>query len=159
MQHETKEISSGSQKTIALIAHDHKKEELMAWVKDNVDILKQHKLCGTGTTGTLIREKFGLDVKIYLSGPIGGDLQIGSEIASGNIDILVFFWDPLEMQPHDPDVKALLRVAVLHDCIVVTNRSTADFVFSSPLLTENYQRAAIDYSSELKRRVAEFKQE
>lgn len=150
------EIPTGAVKRIALVAHDNKKKDLLNWVKENRETLKLHKLCGTGTTSTLIREKFNLEIDSYMSGPVGGDQQIGADIAEGDIDILIFFWDPMEMQPHDPDVKALQRLAVLHDCVIATNRATANFVFSSPYLNQSYERKAIDAGGNLRRRVDEF---
>lgn len=145
-----------SKKNICLVAHDYKKRELFNWVEKHLDQLKRHKLYGTGTTGTLIRERFGLDVESFLSGPVGGDQQIGAAIAEGKIDILIFFWDPLEMQPHDPDVKALLRIAVLYDVIIITTPSTANFVFSSPLISRPYHRETIDTAKTLEERVAKL---
>lgn len=141
------------QKRIALVAHDHKKDDLLRWIDENTDKLRQHKLCGTGTTSTLVRERFGLEIVSFLSGPIGGDQQIGAAIAEGNIDILVFFWDPLEAQPHDPDVRALLRIAVLHDVVVATNSASADYVFTSPLMNKPYERQAVNPSKDLSKRV------
>ena len=152
-------IETGGRKSIALVAHDNKKKELFKWVEKNLELLKPHKLCGTGTTSTIIREKFTLEIKSFLSGPVGGDQQLGAEIAEGKIDIVVFFWDPLEMQPHDPDVKALLRIAVLYDAIIAMNPSTADFVFSSPLIQQKYERKAIDTQTSLKERVKDLKDE
>ena len=115
------------QKHIALIAHDSKKDEMIEWVEENKDILKNHFLSGTGTTARLISEKTELPVRAYNSGPLGGDQQIGSRIVEGNIDFVIFFWDPLEAQPHDPDVKALLRIAAVYDIPIANNRATADF--------------------------------
>lgn len=116
------------QKTIALIAHDHKKHDIVNWAIQNKDILAKFSLCGTGTTAGLISEATGLEVKGYLSGPLGGDLQIGAKAAEGGIDMIIFFWDPLESQPHDPDVKALLRIAVVYDIPIATNKSTANLI-------------------------------
>lgn len=115
-------------KTIALIAHDNKKNEIVAWATENKEILSQYKLCGTGTTAKLIAEATGLKVNPFLSGPLGGDLQIGAQVAEGKVDFVVFFWDPLQNQPHDPDVKALLRIAVVYDIPIATNKATAEFV-------------------------------
>lgn len=154
MDNNIDKIPAEAQKTIALVAHDNKKAELFAWIEKNIDKLKQHKLCGTGTTSTLIREKFGLDIKSFRSGPVGGDVEISAEIVKGNIDILIFFWDPMEMQPHDPDVKALLRIAVLHDAIIAMNTATADFIFSSKLIHAPFTRKAIDTEGNLKKRVS-----
>ncbi len=136
-------------KSIALIAHDNRKSDLINWVYENKNILSKHKLCGTGTTARLISEKTGLEVKAFKSGPLGGDQQIGGQIAEGSIDIMIFFWDPLEAQPHDPDVKALLRIGVLYDIPVANSRSTADFIISSPLFNMAYDRKIIDYSKRL----------
>lgn len=122
------------QKTIALIAHDNKKPDMIRWAKENVDILSRFALCGTGTTAKLVAEAAGLNVKRYLSGPLGGDLEIGAKVAEKEIDIVIFFWDPLQAQPHDPDVKALLRIAALYDIPIATNISTADFILHSELL-------------------------
>ena len=115
-------------KTVALIAHDHKKHDIVNWAIQNKTALEKYNLCGTGTTSKLISEATGLKVKGYLSGPMGGDLQIGALAAVGDIDIIIFFWDPLESQPHDPDVKALLRIAVLYDIPIATNKSTANYI-------------------------------
>lgn len=132
-------------KKIALIAHDNKKDELLFWVKNNRDILIKHTLCGTGTTSKILAENTGLEIFPFKSGPIGGDQQIGAQIAEGNIDMMIFFWDPLEAQPHDPDVKALLRIAVVYDVLTAHNVSTADFILSSHLMDEVYDRNAIEY--------------
>jgi methylglyoxal synthase len=118
---------------IALVAHDNRKKDLLEWAAFNVDTLMRHRLVATGTTGSLLHDRLELAVERVASGPLGGDLQIGAQIVEGAIDMLVFFWDPLEPQPHDPDVKALLRVAVLSDVPTACNRSTADFLISSPL--------------------------
>jgi len=139
-------LKINKQKNIALIAHDNKKEDLIQWVKENKEKLSKHFLCGTGTTARLISEGVSLPVRPFLSGPLGGDQQIGARIAEGKIDCLIFFWDPLSAQPHDPDVKALLRIAVLYDIPVATNRATADFIISSTLMDEEYSRKIIDYS-------------
>ena len=120
--------------TIALIAHDMKKHDIVKWALDNKELLEQFDLCGTGTTASLISEATGLKIKKYLSGPLGGDQQIGAKVAEGKIDMVIFFWDPLESQPHDPDVKALLRIAVVYDIPIATNPATANYVLSSSLL-------------------------
>ncbi|NLN15143.1 MAG: methylglyoxal synthase [Tissierellia bacterium] len=143
------------QKHIALVAHDNMKKELIEWVDRNKDILKKHFLCGTGTTARLIAETVELPVRAFKSGPLGGDQQIGSRIAEGDIDLLIFFWDPLEAQPHDPDVKALLRIAVLYDVPVATNRATADFILSSPLMNSEYNRNIIDFNKLMSKRTKE----
>lgn len=118
-------------KTIALIAHDNKKSEIVNWALKNRATLEKYDLCGTGTTAKLVAEATDLTVKRYLSGPLGGDQQIGAKVAEGKIDIVIFFCDPLESQPHDPDVKALLRIANVYDVPIATNRATADFVIHS----------------------------
>ncbi len=125
---------------------------MLDWARTNREHLKDHILCGTGTTGTLLREALDLDVTAYMSGPLGGDQQIGAKIAQGEIDVLIFFWDPLESHPHDPDVRALLRVAVLQNIPVAMNRSTADFLFSSPLMDVVYERQQYDYATRLNRK-------
>lgn len=122
------------QKTIALIAHDNKKAEMVSWAMKNKEVLSRYHLCGTGTTAKLVSDATGLDVTRYLSGPLGGDQQIGAKIAEKQIDIVIFFWDPLQAQPHDPDVKALLRIAVVYDIPIATNRATANYVITSTLL-------------------------
>jgi methylglyoxal synthase len=119
-------------KMIALIAHDSKKQEMVDWAIKNVDILKNYQLCGTGTTSKRISEATGLNVKGYLSGPLGGDQQIGAKLAEGDIDLVIFLCDPLTAQPHDPDVKALLRIANVYNVAIATNLATADFIISSP---------------------------
>lgn len=134
------------QKNIALIAHDNKKNDLIDWVKENKETLAKHFLCGTGTTSRKISEGTELPVKAFKSGPLGGDQQIGARIVEGKIDMVIFFWDPLESQPHDPDIKALLRIAVLYDIPIATNRSSADYILSSPLMDEEYIRE-INYLS------------
>lgn len=121
-------------KKIALIAHDNKKPEIIEWAKKNKEILKNYSLCGTGTTSKRISEATGLQVFGYLSGPLGGDQQIGALVAQGEIDLVVFFCDPLQAQPHDPDVKALLRIANVYDVAIATNSATADLVIHSPLM-------------------------
>ena len=152
-------IRMKKQKRIALVAHDNRKKDLINWVKENKDKLGEHFLCGTGTTATLIWEIVKLPVHAYKSGPLGGDQQIGARIAEGDIDFLVFFWDPLEAQPHDPDVKALLRIAVLYDIPVANNQSTADFLLTSPLMDEEYERKVINFSKRMNRIVGEFNKE
>ncbi|MEX2368304.1 MAG: methylglyoxal synthase, partial [Balneolaceae bacterium] len=136
-------------KRIALVAHDYRKEDLLDWAEYNKDILKVHELFGTGTTGGLIADKLGLDVHRFMSGPLGGDLQIGAAIAETKIDIMIFFWDPLQPQPHDVDVKALLRIAVVYNIPVACDRSSADFIISSTLLDKPYKRFLVDYGARL----------
>lgn len=144
------------QKSIALIAHDNMKKELLEWIETNKNILEKHNLCGTGTTAGLIVDKTGLDVEAFKSGPMGGDQQIGSKISEGQIDLMIFFWDPLEAQPHDPDVKALLRIAVLYDIPVANNRATADFILTSPYMDKEYDRHIVDYNSLINERKKHF---
>lgn len=134
-----------AQKTIALVAHDNRKEIFIDWVDKNKQILSQHFLCGTGTTASLIIERTGLPVKAFRSGPLGGDQKIGSLIADMEINFMIFFWDPLTSQPHDPDVKALLRIAVLYNIPVAMNQSTADFLLHSPYMEKDYNRVILDY--------------
>ena len=141
----------GEIKKIALIAHDNRKEALISWADENKEELKKHKLCGTGTTAKLISEKTGLEVEGFKSGPMGGDQQIGAAIVNGDIDIMVFFWDPLTSQPHDPDVKALLRIAVLYDVAVAMSKSTADFLLNSIKINEVYDRNPIDYYDRIRK--------
>lgn len=141
----------GEIKKIALIAHDNRKEALINWADENKEELKKHKLCGTGTTAKLISEKTGLEVEGFKSGPMGGDQQIGAAIVNGDIDIMVFFWDPLTSQPHDPDVKALLRIAVLYDVAVAMSKSTADFLLNSIKINEVYDRNPIDYYDRIRK--------
>jgi methylglyoxal synthase len=131
-----------SRKRIALIAHDNCKAEMLEWARFNRETLSTHKLHATGTTGALLADELGLTIDRFLSGPLGGDQQVGAAIAEGRIDFLVFFWDPLEPQPHDVDVKALLRLAVVCNVPTACNRATADFILSSPLTDEEYQRPA-----------------
>ncbi len=140
------------QKTIALIAHDNKKSELIKWAAKHKALLETHQLCGTGTTGGNVADALGLSVKRFLSGPLGGDQQIGSKIAEGGIDCLIFFWDPFEQLPHDPDVKALLRLAAAWNIPVACNSTSADLIISSPLFGEPIERMIPDYDSDQKNR-------
>ena len=142
----------GKAKHIALVAHDGKKKELVDWCDKNKDVLKSHFLCGTGTTARLIAERTGLPVKGYNSGPLGGDQQLGSLIADGKINALIFFWDPMSAQPHDVDVKALLRLATLYNVPTAINRSSADFLISSPLYEDDgYEPVVKDYKAYVER--------
>jgi methylglyoxal synthase len=141
---------SGS-KRIALVAHDNKKSELIEWAIYNKTALSKHRLYGTGTTGTLLEKALGQSVSKFLSGPLGGDQQIGARIAEGKIDVLIFFWDPMEAQPHDPDIKALLRLGVVWNIPFACDRATADFLLTSPLMFQDYEVITPDYSQYVKR--------
>ena len=145
----------GLRKRIALIAHDNTKDELLAWARFNKGSLAQHDLYATATTGVLLTEELDLDVTSLRSGPLGGDQQIGARIAEGGLDFLIFFWDPLEPHPHDPDVKALLRIAVVWNIPVACNRASADFIISSPLMTEPYESIVPDYTGLRRRPIPE----
>lgn len=140
-------------KRIALVAHDHKKHDLIEWAKFNIESLRKHEILATGTTGKFLEEELKLKVTKLQSGPLGGDQQLGAKISENKIDVLIFFWDPLEPQPHDPDVKALLRIAVVWNIPIANNRSSADFIFSSPLMNEEYERIVPDYNSYIKRQI------
>ena len=129
-------------KKIALVAHDSCKKDMLEWVKFNVGTLQKHELFATGNTGRIIAEETGLAVTCFRSGPFGGDMQLGAAISEGRLDVLIFFWDPMTPLPHDVDVRALLRIAVLYNIPTACNRATADFLISSPLLKEEYIRAA-----------------
>jgi methylglyoxal synthase len=134
-------------KTIGLVAHDNMKPDLIEWCRYNRRMLIEHDLVATGTTGTLLEDELGVGIVKLQSGPLGGDQQLGAMIAQGDVDFLVFFWDPLEAQPHDPDVKALIRLAVVWNIPVACNRATADFLISSPLMTSGYDRRMPDFES------------
>lgn len=136
-----------SRKTVALVAHDNKKNDLIEWAEFNRGTLASHELCATGTTGKILSQRLDLEVTKLQSGPLGGDQQIGAMISQGDIDVLIFFWDPLEPQPHDPDVKALLRMAVVWNIPIACNRSTADFMIASPLMGGTYRPQVPDYGS------------
>jgi methylglyoxal synthase len=156
MENKKKVVRINFRKNIALIAHDHQKPELLEWAKFNREVLKEHSLFATGTTGAMIARECNLEVFSFKSGPLGGDQQIGAKISEGNIDFLIFFWDPMEPQPHDPDVKALLRLAVVWNIPVACNRSTADFLISSSLMSEEYDRIIPDYENEFSSRLNLF---
>ena len=147
------ELEMPMKKRIALVAHDNKKEELFAWIDWNKELLQKHELFATGTTGKNIIEKFGLEVNCMESGPLGGDLEIGALVANKVIDILIFFWDPLTIQPHDTDVKALLRISVVWNIPVACNRSSADFIISSELMDIEYKKIITDYENYRKRTI------
>lgn len=137
------------QKNIALIAHDNKKHELIEWCLKHRDVLAKHNLCGTGTTARMITEQTGLAVKGYNSGPLGGDQQIGAKIVEGRVDLVIFFSDPLTAQPHDPDVKALLRIAQVYDIPIANTRATADFIITSPLMDATYEHSVINFKKNI----------
>jgi methylglyoxal synthase len=139
------DIESPAKKRIALVAHDNMKDEMLEWAKAHRNELSKHTLVGTGTTGRIVAEHTGLEVERLKSGPLGGDQQLGGRIAEGRVDIMVFFWDPLEPQPHDPDIKALLRIAAVWNIPVACNRASADFIISSPLISQVYQRRVPEY--------------
>ena len=138
-------------KRIALVAHDNKKSELIEWAIYNKTALSGHRLYGTGTTGKLLEQALSQSVSKFLSGPLGGDQQIGARIAEGKIDVLIFFWDPMEAQPHDPDIKALLRLGVAWNIPIANNRASADFLLTSPLMYQDYEAILPDYSQYVKR--------
>ena len=140
-----KKISMGLNKKIALVAHDNMKRDLVEWAKFNRDLLAHHRIFATGTTGLLLEKELNINITKLQSGPLGGDQQIGARIVEGEIDFLIFFWDPLEQQPHDPDVKALLRMAVVWNIPTACDRATADFIISSPLMDKPYDRLVPDY--------------
>jgi methylglyoxal synthase len=146
-----KTLTIGEKKKIALVAHDNKKRDLVEWARFNRELLAHHELYGTGTTGKLLEHELDLEIIKLQSGPLGGDQQIGAKIAEGSIDFLIFFWDPLEPLPHDPDVKALLRIAVVWNIPVACNRSSADFMISSALMSGEYPRILPDYDEHRER--------
>jgi len=137
----------GVRKQIALIAHDNRKGDLLEWARYNRGTLSEHDLYATGTTGSLLAAELGLGISRFVSGPLGGDQQVGAAIVEGRIDFVIFFWDPLEPHPHDVDVKALLRIAVVYNIPIACNRSSADFLLSSTLMAEPYERRIMDYEA------------
>lgn len=149
-------MTIGKQKSIALIAHDGKKQEMLTWCERNREILQKHKLSGTGTTARLITDHVGLPVKGYNSGPLGGDQQIGAKIVEGKIDMIIFFSDPLAAQPHDPDVKALLRIAQVYDIPMANNIATADFLLHSSYMDEEYTHEIENFKKTVERRAEEM---
>ena len=140
-----KKVAMEHDKKIALVAHDNKKRDLVEWAKYNRDLLAHHRVYATGTTGQILEDELGFEISKLQSGPLGGDQQIGAKIVDGDIDFLIFFWDPLEPMPHDPDVKALLRMAVVWNIPIACNRASADFMISSPLMDGEYDRLVADY--------------
>lgn len=145
------------QKHIALIAHDNKKGEMIDWVKENFEILKGHFLCGTGTTARLIADETGLPVRAFNSGPLGGDLQIGARVVDGSIDCMIFFWDPLSAQPHDPDIKAIQRIAAVYDIPCAFNHASADFLLHSRLMENEYVRKIQNFDKTIHERFQEMR--
>jgi len=148
-----KQIEMPEQKRIALIAHDNMKQDLLDWTQKNLNTLRQHQLYATGTTGHLLENSLQIPITKLISGPLGGDQQIGAMLTEQKIDIIVFFWDPFEPMPHDPDVKALLRVAAVWNVAVACSRSSADFMISSPLLSQKHPYSVPDYESYLQKRL------
>jgi methylglyoxal synthase len=142
-----------ARKNIALVAHDNMKDELIEWAVYNKAALSKHRLFATGTTGSLLETALTQSITKFLSGPLGGDQQIGASIAEGKLDALIFFWDPMEAQPHDPDIKALLRVAATWNIPTACNRATADFVMTSPLMYEQYETQLVNYSAYINRKL------
>ncbi|WP_033153864.1 methylglyoxal synthase [Pseudobutyrivibrio ruminis] len=142
-------LTIGKQKNIALIAHDGKKPLLIQWCEDNKEILKNHFLCGTGTTARMISDKTGLPVRGYNSGPLGGDQQIGAKVVEGRIDLIIFFSDPLTAQPHDPDVKALMRIAQVYDIPIAVNKASADFMIKSEFMDTPYDHDVINFQKNI----------
>lgn len=149
---EFKQVTLGAKKNIALIAHDNKKQDMVAWCKEHINELNNHKLYATGTTGMIIENETGLVIQKLISGPLGGDQQVGSLITEGDVDVLIFFWDPFEPMPHDPDVKALLRIAAVWNIPIACNYISADFLIASPLFSSSCVRAVPDYAAYLVKR-------
>jgi methylglyoxal synthase len=149
-----RKIAMEHNKKIALVAHDNKKQALVEWAKYNRDLLARHEVYATGTTGGILEHELGFEITKLQSGPLGGDQQIGAKIATGEIDFLIFFWDPLEPLPHDPDVKALLRMAVVWNIPIACNRASADFMISSPLMDGEYDRLVPDYEGYRARQIS-----
>ncbi|MCQ2537155.1 MAG: methylglyoxal synthase [Lachnospiraceae bacterium] len=150
-------MTLGKQKNIALIAHDGMKPALIQWCEDNKDILSKHFLCGTGTTARMIADRTNLPVRAYNSGPLGGDQQIGAKIVEGKIDLVIFFSDPFTAQPHDPDVKALLRIASVYDIPIANTRATADFMIKSALMDTEYEHKIINFDKQVRERAENLK--
>ena len=152
MNEEFLTLTIGKQKNIALIAHDSQKPVIIQWCEEHKDILKEHFLYGTGTTARMITDRTGLPVRGYNSGPLGGDLQIGAKIVEGRIDFVIFFSDPLTAQPHDPDVKALLRISQVYDIPIANNRATADFLITSTLMDQEYDHQIVNFKRNIEHR-------
>lgn len=158
MEYESITMTIGKQKQIALIAHDGKKQELLEWCKENKEILKYHFLCGTGTTSRMLTDGTGLPIKGYNSGPLGGDQQIGAKIVEGRVDLVIFFADPLTAQPHDPDIKALMRIAQVYDIPMAINRATADFLINSQFMDSEYDHKVENFDLTVKNRADSMKE-
>ena len=154
MDNERMTLTIGKQKNIALIAHDGKKNEIIEWCQEHKDVLSHHFLSGTGTTARMITDRTGLPVRGYNSGPLSGDQQIGAKVVEGRIDLIIFFSDPLSAQPHDPDVKALLRIAQVYDIPIANNRATADFMITSSLMDKEYNHDVINFQKNISDRAA-----
>jgi len=148
-----KKIPMEQDKKIALVAHDNKKRDLVEWAKFNRVLLAHHQIFATGTTGKVLEQELDLKIIRLKSGPLGGDQQVGAKIVENKIDFLIFFWDPLEPAPHDPDVKALLRMAVVWNIPIACNRASADFMISSPLMDKPYDRLVPDYDNYMSRKI------
>lgn len=157
MQTEYVNLTLPRQKHIALIAHDNKKQDMIKWCQKHAEILKKHFLCGTGTTARLIADATNLPVRAYNSGPLGGDLQIGARIVENALDCMIFFWDPLAAQPHDPDVKAIMRIAAVYDIPCAFNQSSADFLISSVFMDEPYTHQVMNFNQNVANRVESMK--
>ncbi len=153
---EFKQVTFGAKKNIALIAHDNKKQDLVGWCKEHKAELLQHKLYATGTTGVIIEQETALPIHTLISGPLGGDQQVGALITEGKVDVLIFFWDPFEPMPHDPDVKALLRIAAVWNIPIACNHISADFLIASPLFSTASTRTIPDYEAYLAQRAVSF---
>lgn len=149
----TKMVTMAAQKRIALVAHDNMKSELIKWARTHKDRLVEHELYATGTTGNLLQKELGVNIDALISGPLGGDQQLGGMIAEGKIDVLIFFWDPFEPMPHDPDIKALLRVAAVWNIPIACSVASANFLVSSPLFNNEFERQIPDYERYLKERL------
>lgn len=150
-------VTLPKRKNIALIAHDSKKAEMIEWCREHKSTLEHHFLCGTGTTARMIADSTGLPIRGFNSGPLGGDQQIGARIVDGKIDLVIFFSDPLTAQPHDPDVKALLRIAQVYDIPIANNKASADFIITSPLMDEEYDRKLLNFKQNIDNRAKALK--
>ena len=150
---EYKTFKFPTRKRIALVAHDSRKKDMLDWATYNKGSLQKHELFATGTTGTILSSELGLKIKLFKSGPLGGDQQIGAKISEHEIEIVIFLWDPLMSHPHEPDIQALQRIATVHNVVLACDRSTADFIISSPLMNENYEKTVLDYEAKRKAQI------